>query len=132
MVGQPRKILHRRCPRVELDDLISAGTIGLINAVDRFRPEPESETEDSPSTGSAERCSTTCDTSTSTEKRRRSQKQQEAVIDQLSATGEVPLYFGDRSGSRCFIKQVCDAFANDHGIGPISTHESAVASELTG
>jgi RNA polymerase sigma factor for flagellar operon FliA len=30
--------LHRRCPRLELDDLISAGTIGLIQAVDRFDP----------------------------------------------------------------------------------------------
>jgi RNA polymerase sigma factor (sigma-70 family) len=30
--------LHRRCPLVELDDLISAGTIGLIQAVDRFDP----------------------------------------------------------------------------------------------
>lgn len=30
--------LHRRCPQVELDDLISAGTIGLIQAVDRFDP----------------------------------------------------------------------------------------------
>lgn len=25
--------LHRRCPQVELDDLIQAGTIGLIQAV---------------------------------------------------------------------------------------------------
>ncbi len=30
--------LHGRCPQVELDDLISAGTIGLIQAVDRFDP----------------------------------------------------------------------------------------------
>ena len=30
--------LHRRCPQVELDDLISAGTVGLIQAVDRFDP----------------------------------------------------------------------------------------------
>lgn len=30
--------LHRRCPQVELDDLISTGTIGLIRAVDRFDP----------------------------------------------------------------------------------------------
>jgi RNA polymerase sigma factor for flagellar operon FliA len=30
--------VHRRCPQVELDDLISAGTIGLIQAVDRFDP----------------------------------------------------------------------------------------------
>ena len=30
--------LHRRCPQVELDDLISAGTVGLIGAVDRFDP----------------------------------------------------------------------------------------------
>ena len=27
---------HRRCPHVELDDLISAGTVGLIQAVDRY------------------------------------------------------------------------------------------------
>ena len=26
----------RRCPQVELDDLISVGTVGLIQAVDRF------------------------------------------------------------------------------------------------
>jgi RNA polymerase sigma factor FliA len=30
--------LHRRCPQAELDDLISAGTLGLIDAVDRFDP----------------------------------------------------------------------------------------------
>jgi RNA polymerase sigma factor for flagellar operon FliA len=30
------KYMHRRCPQeVELDDLISAGTVGLIKAVDR-------------------------------------------------------------------------------------------------
>ena len=28
--------LHRRCPQVELDDLIQAATIGLIQAVDKF------------------------------------------------------------------------------------------------
>lgn len=34
------KRLHQRCPRqVEFDDLISAGTLGLIQAVDRFQPE---------------------------------------------------------------------------------------------
>ena len=32
--------LHQRCPhQVELEDLISAGTLGLIHAVDRFQPE---------------------------------------------------------------------------------------------
>jgi RNA polymerase sigma factor FliA len=32
--------LHGRCPAcVELDDLVSVGTLGLIWAVDRFRPE---------------------------------------------------------------------------------------------
>lgn len=30
--------LHRRCPQAELDDLISVGTLGLIQAVDRFDP----------------------------------------------------------------------------------------------
>jgi RNA polymerase sigma factor for flagellar operon FliA len=29
---------HRKWPRIELDDLISAGTIGLILAVDRYDP----------------------------------------------------------------------------------------------
>lgn len=37
-VGLLARRLHRRCPRLELDDLISAGTIGLIQAVDRFDP----------------------------------------------------------------------------------------------
>ena len=31
--------LHRRCPQVEFDDLMSVGTIGLIRAVDRFDPD---------------------------------------------------------------------------------------------
>lgn len=30
--------LHRRCPQVEIDDLVSAGTVGVIQAVDRFDP----------------------------------------------------------------------------------------------
>ena len=30
--------LHRRCPQVELDDLIQVGTIGLIQAIDKFDP----------------------------------------------------------------------------------------------
>jgi RNA polymerase sigma factor for flagellar operon FliA len=32
--------LHHRCPnQVDLDDLLSAGVVGLIQAVDRFKPE---------------------------------------------------------------------------------------------
>lgn len=32
--------LHRRCPAsVDIEDLVSVGTVGLIQAVDRFRPE---------------------------------------------------------------------------------------------
>ena len=30
--------LNRRCPRVELEDLIGVGTLGLIQAIDRFDP----------------------------------------------------------------------------------------------
>jgi len=30
--------LHRRCPQVELDDLISVGTVGQIKAVERYDP----------------------------------------------------------------------------------------------
>ena len=34
--------IHARCPRqVEVDDLVAAGTIGLIRAVDRFDPARE-------------------------------------------------------------------------------------------
>ena len=29
---------HKRCPRVDLEDLVSEGTIGLIQAIDRFDP----------------------------------------------------------------------------------------------
>lgn len=32
------KRLKRRCPQLELDDLIQVGSIGLIRAVDRFDP----------------------------------------------------------------------------------------------
>jgi len=32
--------MQRRCPRhVEMDDLVSAGVVGLIQAVDRYKPE---------------------------------------------------------------------------------------------
>ncbi len=37
--------LHRRCPQVELDDLISVDTIGLIQAVDRFDPALQSQAQ---------------------------------------------------------------------------------------
>ena len=34
--------LHARCPReVELDDLVSAGTVGLLQAINRFDPARE-------------------------------------------------------------------------------------------
>jgi RNA polymerase sigma factor FliA len=29
---------HKRCPQVDLEDLVSEGTIGLIQAIDRFDP----------------------------------------------------------------------------------------------
>jgi RNA polymerase sigma factor for flagellar operon FliA len=83
--------LHRRCPQVELDDLISAGTIGLIQAVDRFDPSRNLKLK------------------TLAEHRingalldylrhidplprsvRRFQKQLDAVIEHSSAVGEVP------------------------------------------
>jgi len=56
--------LHRRCPQVELDDLISVGTIGLIQAVDPFNASRNLGLKTLVEHRMVARCSTTCDTST--------------------------------------------------------------------
>jgi RNA polymerase sigma factor (sigma-70 family) len=110
--------LHRRCPQVELDDLISTGTIGLIRAIDRFDPNRNLKLK------------------TLAEHRirgamldylrhidplprsvRRFQKQRDLLIAQFLTAGEVPQRGANCTGTRCFLAEVCDALADDRGSG---------------
>ena len=83
--------LHRRCPQVELDDLISAGTIGLIQAVDRFDPSRNLKLR----TLAEHRISGALldylrQIDPLPRDVRRFQKQRDAVIAALSGDGEIP------------------------------------------
>ena len=110
--------LHRRCPQVELDDLISAGTLGLIRAVDRFDTKRNLKLK------------------TLAEHRirgamldylryidplprnvRRFQKQRDVVIAKLQARWRGRQPRKERSGARCFVTEVCNAFENNRGSG---------------
>jgi RNA polymerase sigma factor FliA len=108
--------LHRRCPQVELDDLISAGTIGLIQAVDRVDPSWNLKLKtlaEHRNQWSLARLPATHRSAPE----KRFQKQRDAVIEQLSAAGEVPGDSGTAQTPRCFAKEVCNAVAHDHGVG---------------
>jgi RNA polymerase sigma factor for flagellar operon FliA len=125
--------LHRRCPQVELDDLISTGTIGLIRAIDRFDPKRNLKLK------------------TLAEHRirgamldylrhidplprsvRRFKKQRDLLIAQFSTAGEVP--------SEARIAQALGVSSRKYAMlsrmiaasEPISIHESTIAWELTG
>jgi RNA polymerase sigma factor FliA len=83
--------LHRRCPQVELDDLVSCGTIGLIKAVDRFDPKRNLKLK----TLAEHRIrGAMLDYLRQLDPLPRSarlfQKQRDAVMDKLSANGEIP------------------------------------------
>lgn len=125
--------LHRRCPQVEFDDLMSVGTIGLIQAVDRFDPDRHLKLK------------------TLAEHRirgalldylrridplprsvRRFQKQRDAVINEFSVAGNAP--------SDASIAEALGVSTTKHKMlsrmitaaEPISIHESAIAEELAG
>lgn len=125
--------LHRRCPQVELDDLISAGTLGLIRAVDRFDTKRNLKLK------------------TLAEHRirgamldylryidplprnvRRFQKQRDVVIAKLQIAGEVASHarnaqaLGVSSQKYAMLSRIIAAAE------PISIHESTVVRELTG
>jgi RNA polymerase sigma factor for flagellar operon FliA len=125
--------LHRRCPQVELDDLISAGTIGLIQAVDRFDPNRNRKLK------------------TLAEHRirgamldylrhidplprsvRRFQKQRDVLIAQFSTAGEVPSdvrisqALGVSSRKYVMLSQMIAAAE------PISINQSTITGDLTG
>jgi len=83
--------LHRRCPQVELDDLISSGTVGLIRAVDRFDPSRNLKLKtlaEHRIRGAMLDYLRQIDPLPRTV--RRFQKQRDAVIGALSLAGEVP------------------------------------------
>lgn len=125
--------LHRRCPRVEFDDLMSVGTIGLIQAVDRFDPDRQLKLK------------------TLAEHRirgalldylrridplprsvRRFQKQRDAVIDEFAAAGKalsdasIAEVLGVSTTKYATLSRMITAAE------PISIHESAIAEELAG
>lgn len=125
--------LHRRCPQVELEDLISAGTIGLIQAVDRFNPSRHLKLK------------------TLAEHRingalldylrhidplprgvRRFQKQRDAMIDALSAGGEVAGHERIAQALGVSLRKHVTLSGMIAASEPISIHESAIAFELTG
>jgi len=125
--------LHRRCPQVEFDDLMSVGTIGLIQAVDRFDPHRHLKLK------------------TLAEHRirgalldylrridplprsvRRFQKQRDAVVNEFSVAGKVPsdTSIAEALGVSTMKYRTLSRMIT--AAEPISIHESALAEELAG
>ena len=125
--------LHRRCPQVELDDLISVGTVGLIHATDRYDE------------------SKGCLLKTLAEHRirgamldylrqidplprnvRRFQKQRDAVIAQMAAAGEAPSH--ERLAQTLGVSPRKYAALSRMIVAaePVSLHEATNARRLTG
>jgi RNA polymerase sigma factor for flagellar operon FliA len=125
--------LHRRCPHVELDDLISAGTIGLIQAVDRFDPSRNLKLK----TLAEHRISGAMldylrYIDPLPRNVRRFQKQRDAVIAELLATGEVASHTRIAE-VLCVSSQKYETLSRIIAAAePISIHESAIAWRLTG
>jgi RNA polymerase sigma factor FliA len=122
-----------RVPQAELEDLISAGTIGLIQAVDRFNPSRNLKLK------------------TLAEHRingalldylrnidllprgvRRFRKQRDALIEALSAGGEVAGHERIAQALGVSLSKYVTLSRMIAASEPISIHESAIASELTG
>jgi RNA polymerase sigma factor for flagellar operon FliA len=123
--------LHRRCPQVELDDLISAGTIGLIQAVDRFDPARNLKLK----TLAEHRISGALldylrHIDPLPRDVRRFQKQRDAIIAQMSARGEVPCHARLAQMLSVPLKKYVILSRMVAAAEPISIHK--VASELTG
>ena len=125
--------LHRRCPQVEFDDLMSVGTIGLIQAVDRFDPDRHLKLK------------------TRAEHRIRGalleylrridplprsvrsfQKRRDAVIDEFSEAGKVPSDASLAQALSVSTKKYRTLSRKIIAAEPISIHESAIAEELAG
>jgi len=125
--------LHRRCTQVELDDLISAGTIGLIQAVDRFDPKRNLKLKtlaEHRIRGALLDYLRQIDPLPRTV--RRFQKQRDAVIDAFSAAGKAP---GDARIAQALGVSMTKYITLSRMITaaePISIRESIIAGELTG
>jgi RNA polymerase sigma factor for flagellar operon FliA len=125
--------LHRRCPQVELDDLISAGTIGLIQALDRFDPSRNLKLK---TLAEHRICGALLDYLRRIDPLprsvRRFQKQRDAVIAQLTTAGEIPSQeqIADALGvpTQKYVRLLLMIYASE----TVSIQESAFARSLTG
>jgi RNA polymerase sigma factor for flagellar operon FliA len=125
--------LHRRCPQVELDDLISAGTVGLIHATDRY---DESKGYLLKTLAEHRIRGAMLDYLRQIDPLprnvRRFQKQRDAVISQMAAAGEVlnPERLAQALGvsPRKYAALSRMIVAAE----PVSIHDAAIAKRLTG
>jgi RNA polymerase sigma factor for flagellar operon FliA len=125
--------LHRRCPHVELEDLISAGTIGLIQAVDRFDPARNLKLK----TLAEHRISGALldylrHIDPLPRDVRRFQKQRDVIIAQMSARGEAPCHARVAQILGVSLKKYVTLSRMIAAAEPVSVHEFTIASELAG
>jgi RNA polymerase sigma factor for flagellar operon FliA len=125
--------LHRRCPKVELDDLISAGTIGLIQAVDRFDPSRNLKLR----TLAEHRISGALldylrHIDPLPRSVRRFQKQRDAVIAELSAAGEIPSHEQIAEVLGMSTQKYVRLSVMISATEKISVYDSVIARKLTG
>ena len=125
--------LHRRCPQVEIDDLVSAGTVGLIQAVDRFDPARNLKLK----TLAEHRISGAMldylrHIDPLPRSVRRFQKQRDAVIAELSAAGEFPSHTRIAAALGVSSQKYATLSGMIVAAEPISLHESTIAWRLTG
>ena len=125
--------LHRRCPHVELDDLISAGTIGLIQAVDRFDPARNLMLK----TLAEHRISGALldylrHIDPLPRSVRRFQKQRDGIIAQMSAGGEVLCHARVAQMLGVSLKKYVTLSRMIVAAEPVSAHEFTIAWKLAG
>ena len=125
--------LHRRCPQVELDDLISVGTIGLIHATDRY---DESKGWLLKTLAEHRIRGAMLDNLRQIDPLprtvRRFQKQRDVVIAQMAAAGEAPSH--ERLAQALGVSPQKYAALSRMIVAaePVSLHEAANARRLTG
>lgn len=125
--------LHRRCPQVELEDLISAGTIGLIRAVDRFDPARNLKLK----TLAEHRISGALldylrHVDPLSRNVRRFQKQRDAIIEERLASGEILCHAHIARMLGVSLQKYLALSRMIAAAEPVSIHESKIAWKLTG
>jgi len=125
--------LHRRCPQVELDDLISAGTIGsskpLTVSTRAGNLQLKTLAEHRINGALLDYLRHIDPLSRSV---RCFQKQRDAAIEHLSAAGEAPGDSGIAQALGVSLRKYVTPSRMITASEPISIHESAIACELTG